>query len=233
VFTLVLVGHATNMQHYLVAQSHYFFGWLLFAGAMTVFFLIERRMPLVAGAVSGASSTTPAAAMKGRNATLRWSVGLTMAVSAVVAGWHVLALRPTKETASAIVAPPGWEVHPMQIDTWHPEFAGVDRESWFAFGRGDGSQVVAYAGFYRRQYQGKEFSGYSNNIRGNAAPDSPIWVGYDVSGRRFLHPAIAQMWYALKSMTALRAPPSQVLVLRAVCQNECSSAGKWLDDFHE
>ena len=42
---IVVAGHLTNMQHYLVSGEHYSFGWGMFAVAMAVFFLIVRRWP--------------------------------------------------------------------------------------------------------------------------------------------------------------------------------------------
>jgi len=43
VFALVAIGYYSNMEHYLVRVDHYWFGWALFAIAMSVFFLIARR----------------------------------------------------------------------------------------------------------------------------------------------------------------------------------------------
>src|SRR5690606_24257028 len=48
VFTIILAGHYTHMQHYLVAQSHYGYGWMVFALAMVVFFVLERRIAITA-----------------------------------------------------------------------------------------------------------------------------------------------------------------------------------------
>ncbi len=46
VFIVILAGDLTHMQNYLVKHSHVGFGWCVFAVAMLIFFLIERRWPV-------------------------------------------------------------------------------------------------------------------------------------------------------------------------------------------
>ena len=40
---IIVAGHLTDMQHYLVSGEHYSFGWAVFAVAMAIYFLIVRR----------------------------------------------------------------------------------------------------------------------------------------------------------------------------------------------
>ncbi|MEO0344822.1 MAG: exosortase [Pseudomonadota bacterium] len=44
VYTLIVVGQMSDMQHYLITTDHYFFGWVLFGIAMFVFFVVVRRL---------------------------------------------------------------------------------------------------------------------------------------------------------------------------------------------
>lgn len=44
VFLLVVIGYASQMQHYFVRVDHYWFGWGLFAVAMAIFFVMARRI---------------------------------------------------------------------------------------------------------------------------------------------------------------------------------------------
>ena len=48
VYIIIVAGHLTDMQHFLIREGHYNFGWMLFAGMMVVFFLLARRFAPIA-----------------------------------------------------------------------------------------------------------------------------------------------------------------------------------------
>ena len=43
VYTLIIVGQYSDMQHYLITTDHYMYGWVLYGVAMIVFFWYVRR----------------------------------------------------------------------------------------------------------------------------------------------------------------------------------------------
>jgi len=44
VFTIIVAGYLTDMQHFLIQVDHYYFGWVLFAVVIVGFFLIANRV---------------------------------------------------------------------------------------------------------------------------------------------------------------------------------------------
>ncbi len=51
VYTLIIIGQYSDMQHYLITTDHYLYGWVLYAIAMAVFFVYVRRFDLVSTAL--------------------------------------------------------------------------------------------------------------------------------------------------------------------------------------
>jgi exosortase len=235
VFTIVLAGHVTHMQHYLVTQSHYFFGWLVFAVAMFAFLVLERRIPLMSRVFA---PQVPVKSSSDNAASGRWRAShatvVTIMIIALMSLWHMLAARPAAAHMIQMSPPPGWKGPEPVTDDWHPRFVGVDEEKQAVFRNDEGALVTAYLGFYRNQHQGKEFSGYTNDIRGNARdPEWLISARYRVGERGFRNPTVAQLWYAVQALTRLRSPPSQVLVLRVACRPDCNAGAHWLNPFEE
>lgn len=219
VFTIVVLGHTTHMQHYIVAESHYTFGWLLFAGAMAVFFVIERRI---------SSGPAPFVYVPAK-VSPRWGAkaGILMLISLVAgfAVWNRLASRPFTGNWPADVVPDGWFPAPTHDGLWKPRFEGVDSEQVGIWQDGKGNSVERYVGLYRRQLQGKELSDVLNAPYGRQSPDG--WqfdVRYSIDGREFQSPSYAQLWYALRALSSFRAPPSVVRVLRSSCEPDCIAA---------
>jgi EpsI family protein len=46
VYTLIVVGDATDMQHYLIAEDHYLFGWVLYGVLMAPVLWLARRLEI-------------------------------------------------------------------------------------------------------------------------------------------------------------------------------------------
>lgn len=243
---IVEAGHLTNMQHYLVASSHYGFGWAVFAVCMAIFFWLESRM---------SASRSPASARSAASSAQPFDIRRWCEVSLAVVPllgllmlWHALAVRPA---TSRLVVPPlmaGWSIESGAPEGWQPKLAGVDESVRQRYRREDGKIVDVYYGLYRFQSQGKEFSAYGNDLypgmrmvdqdseviagmpfmfqrfRGQAGNEKLVAASYRVGKRAFAHPARAQLWYALKAMLQLRSPVSRVLLLHTDCQPDCGAA---------
>ena len=50
VFIIIVAGHVTDMQHFLVRVDHYYFGWFLFTFALLFYFYLSSYVPRGGGA---------------------------------------------------------------------------------------------------------------------------------------------------------------------------------------
>jgi exosortase len=166
IIIIVEAGHLTNMQHYLVARSHYGFGWIVFVLCMAAFYWLEWRMPVAQVPVT-IGSIAPPKQFKFKSA---WR-DVTLAIVPVLGFftcWLVLAVRPAM--GELAVPPPSgsWTIQSFASDNWQPNLAGVDEYRELQYRRADGATVDAYFGLYRYQSQGKEFSAYGNDLHPGA-----------------------------------------------------------------
>jgi EpsI family protein len=247
VYLIILAGHLTDMQHYLVRVEHYRFGWVVFAIMMVLFFVLVRRMPVAEHAAPAALSG-PAEAIRLRPISL----ALTLATLSIGPLWNTLAAAtPAPIPAADRILPAaagvwsGPRVLPQDI-LWSPRFAGADLEARGRYERG-GSSVDAYVAIYASQVQGKEMAGYENSVLGPEAgqvlsrtriePRGPLteilfedvagrqavlWYFYRVGSLQTDRQAIAQAWYGVSSLMSI--PLSRVVALRAACTSDCDSA---------
>lgn len=242
VFTIILAGHYSNMQHYLVTHSHYGYGWVLFAVAMVVFFLIERRMQATAPQ-SDSIPSAPAAAGKVRAVM---PVFCAAAVLGLVAMLQWLSARPAENTPRP---PPGWVAVPS--GDWSPRVEGADvRRAYVAM---DGGGVEVRQFLFLNQEQGKELGGYSNDLAGGdlvvashrtrighvpvtwlETRDSSgerwlVAASYAVGTRTYATPIAAQVCYAAQSLLRLRSVISSLTLWRAACNPDCRAAQRTLE----
>lgn len=246
---IIVAGHLTQMQHYLVRGEHYSFGWVMFAIALGIFFLIVRRWPIVetqAGHAPACSDTSFALSATG--------LALAAAALGVLALWPRLdanVAEPALMQAHLLPeAVDGWQVSD-EVTSWSPVFERVDEQQLRRFQRG-GQSIEAYSGIYLQQYQGKELAGYTNRPYGQGATvtsrvgvpgghwtqarvrDSTgsswiLWSVYRIGDRWYSKPLQAQLAYGVASLFA--APASSVLILRAGCAEDCDVARQSLESF--
>lgn len=251
VYTIILAGYLTDMQHYLVRVDHYRYGWLLFAIAMTLFFLIARRLPANEPLLIGTeqNAATHSAALLTRGAAL------ALVAMALAPAWNVLAPLRAAE------APSQGELLPELRDTWHgPEEATDD--SWRPVfvgahftARGDyvndQRRLSAYTAMYLSQEQGRELVGYLNTLAGEGAevrserridsnlllnemtistPTGMFLIRYFYRIDDFIthRGTTAELSYGLRSLVG--TPISQVVAARAACMADCDAARTALDD---
>ena len=244
VFIVILAGHLTHMQHYLVRESHYGFGWVLFSGVLVALLLIERRTPLAP--LAARSAPDPSAA--GRPEFVRQAVAalvlvLPLALNTVIdvrVHSTVAAISwPEPATVSSCAASPG-------PSDWQPVQHFADHESRTRFLCGN-TAVETYAAWYSEQRPHKKLGGYDNRLAGDATivasgdesvghrrfatwhlhkdgRDSILWVTYRVGDREFTDPTRAQIWYSVRTLQSLRSPLSGAIAARAECQPDCDAA---------
>ena len=250
VFIVILAGDLTHMQHYLVKRSHVGFGWCVFAMAMLMFFLIERRWPITPppnshdpGSVGGSIGTHSVSGSRGLTLGL---MALTLAMPLAIGA--LISRNATVISSALPTLQDQWEgPRPLKSD-WHPVFVGADSESHGAYYLGDVG-VEVYTAWFATQQQGKNLNGYWNSVVGSfytsaaptatevrgklffqalmRSPNGQTWTvlyGYAADGHWFTSPLRAQLWCGLKAVVTMRAPASHVLAARARCTADCTNA---------
>ena len=117
VYALILVGQYTEMQHFLIRDDHYYFGWIVFGLAMAVFLLIVRRWTRVTS--SSAVSDVRNVSAPGDNLAR----GL-LVVGLVVLVFHaaVMVAVSTKGTVGPVrmTVHPAITIYESSVSGWRP-----------------------------------------------------------------------------------------------------------------
>lgn len=253
VFIVILAGHFSHMQHYLVRESHYGFGWALFALLIIAMLLIDRRL---AHSDPGAPAT--ATADPSRHSSWRWQ-----AASVVTLTLPLLLNLVIARDARANPKSGSWpRVVPVMAgcepsaggSTWQPVQQAADFELRARY-QCDGVALEFLGAWYGEQLPRKKLGGYDNRLEGDAlvvesgvasidgrqfrslrlehaGRQSLLWVIYRVGDREFTSATRAQLWYGLQALRSLGSPVSAVVALHADCAADCSPAqaalGKWV-----
>lgn len=249
VYTIIVAGHLTDMQHYLVRVDHYYFGWALFAVMMVVFFWLASRLPLQDRNMQTAPDPQPAQTDARRGLML----GLAIAVAALSVGPAIGAMSPLTPAVTA----PGpllptvaqWSGPLPASDAWSPSYPGSDRRQLGEY-RSNGVAAVAFVAEYNEQRQGKELVGFDNSILhgltaaasaresvdlpggpanrlriGEGRDETVVLYYYRIGPARIANPFIAQLRYG--AATIFSNPASRIVAVRAASD---ASAGALLND---
>jgi exosortase len=257
IFTVVVVAYATHMRGYLVAVDHYWFGWLVFAGAVVVFLWISERMPPLAprpveSARGSASADHATLALPGWLAAaggliLVPVVGYALQTGTDHSGRVVRMTWPTAEVSWSGPAPTG-------ETPWMPSFRNASVSGLRSYQGPDGAAVESYGVAYLVQRQDGKLVGYYSSLLGNGGGLRPvarrlaetpagnwreeevadrngarslIWSRYQIGGHELVGPLRAQIAYG--ALAALgNAPVSSLVALRATCGSSCDEARRRL-----
>jgi exosortase A len=241
VFVIILAGHLTHMEHYLVRESHYGFGWVMFLLVIITLFAAERRAPppaVLANLPAHVSGNEPRAAA--------WRAAAAVLISLPLA-MNILIRARTPALAGAAASAPTSGCIPLATQSdWTPRLRLADRDERRGFVC-DGVNIESYSAWYREQYMRKKLDGYDNHIveegtvvssevetvngrpfhevrledRGQSAL---LWISYRVAEREFTNPVAAQFWYSFSTMLTLRSPVSLAVAARARCAPDCGTA---------
>ncbi len=253
VYTVIEAGYLTDMHHYLVRVSHYWFGWGVFAVALVVFFWLTTWLT---PAPPAPRAPPPPAPTPRRDAA---GFALVLLVLAALPALS-LALRARHppaplDAAPAAVADASWALAAgAEASPWQPQFPGADRIEHAVFVNGAGELIEVVRVQYREQRQGAELVGSASSLlgpglrwRGAARVRSSagafsqteaaaagearslIWSRYEIGGRRILWPLGAQLWYGLNA--TMSRPASALIALRSECAGGCSAARHALEQF--
>jgi EpsI family protein len=252
VFIIIVVGHLTDMKHFLVRVDHGTFGWVVFAIAMSIFVVAVRRWRV------GENSTLMPEGPCGARAWRATAVtgGLGLIASAGLPLWSLLA--PVAAAQAPNVDMPavanGWSgpVEPCRTN-WKPQFASADWQRQSEYRRGE-QTVCVYLASYLSQQQGKELIGYQQSIHGpgadvvaarvrefagmrlnelqtgsRAGPDRLIWFAYAIGDISVRSDLAAQLAYSLKTFGQPGA--ASVYAISADCVPDCGAARELLANF--
>ena len=129
VYTVIEAGYLTDMRHYLVSVSHYWFGWAVFGVALVAFFWLctwftPAPQPPAAAPCRCRAAARPAA--PGRFHTRRRAAAVLPGVSLLARHTHPPA--PLSDAPLVVDHPPWTARAPEQDSFWVPHFEGADRD---------------------------------------------------------------------------------------------------------
>jgi exosortase A len=245
---IIVVGHQTDMQHHLVKEEHYTFGWFMFAGAMAIYFLIVRRWPAPPESADPVAlpAVTPAVPVRGV-----WLACAALALPAVAPLADANVAGADRASRYGLPQVQGWSRDASAING-APLFRNPDSSEQATFVR-DLTGVQAFSAVYLQQTQGKELNDFANRpfgegfaqVSGFTYPGDGRWlevqvrdraratwlvrVLYRVDDAAFANSRHAQLAYAARSLSG--DPVSSALVLRTACATDCDAARTALDRF--
>jgi EpsI family protein len=258
VITIVVAGHLTNMQHYLVAKEHLTFGSVLFFLLIVVLGIISRVL----------SRKLPGAAVQPAPGELE------SITSSTRIGWSAFALLPLAiPLATRFASIPSAAVRlgslPLLADewqgplspssNWQPKFNGAADEARASY-RSQTGTVEVYLNVYGPQQNGRELVNYNNALlpSGSWQVEStgmltantdersglPLlksetvvsgtnrWLfGYlYTTGGHIMHTDIGvQLSYGVLDL--IGTPASGVVAIAARCADDCDAAHRLLKNF--
>ena len=244
VYTIILAGHLTNMQHYLVRVSHYYFGWGVFVITMVAFFMIASRIPAgvrAEGPGTSSSSTAPARLVMAAVAAL--------VVLSFGPAWNALWPAASAGTAGKVLPQTAgqWSGPHQTSDRWEPAYPHSDRTERGEY-RWHGNAVTAFVAQYGYQQQGRELIGFGNSLTGGldgAVTREPAFSGphgmigrlsivgpggdssillyyYQIGSSRLVSEFASQVRYGLAALFS--RPVSSVVAVHASCAPDCETA---------
>jgi EpsI family protein len=240
VITVIYAGHVSDMQHYFVAVEHKTLGYAMFAPMLIAIGWAASRL---GGTEPPASSPAPRKPASVSIAVLGVTVGL---LGAPVYLW---AQQNDVEARSMLAALPlltgEWQGPLPAAAQWRPRFVGASDERRASYARA-GQRVEVYLNAYGPQSPGRELVFHRNSVApadqwtrvrtiaaSETAPSMMLvtdatgdrWIvtrEYVVGGRATAGPALAQLYYGLKSL--VRPTASGLVALAAACDPNCDAA---------
>jgi EpsI family protein len=257
VFIVIVAGHVSDMQHYLVTVDHYYFGWVLFAFALIGYVYLAGRLSRASNeATVPLSSARPASST---GVLPQASIVLPLVAMALALGPTWLWARSMQHEVHEPLAAPaltGWSGPELLISDWQPVFANADEEFKAAYRQEPSADVAVYRAAYHAQRQGKELRGYDNTIIGsNYTVESSgvvtlnvqgkgtritehqvqagdgrrllIWSLYGIGGEPAAMNLQDQVLYGVRSM--VDSPTATVVAFATDCRDDCTQARPLLE----
>lgn len=198
VSSLILIGHMTGMQHYLIRVDHLWYGWALFLVMMIPVYAfgvyLERRegpgvTPQAMAPASLQSFVAPGV-LRAASVGL-WLLCGAVLVAAVVAYGSGRETPQDQGTAWRMDRIRGSDAGGGFASGWMPRFSGAEeiRRHWPAQVTGQGVPVEMYLAYYPRQLREARLSDPANSLtsaawhttgsqllQGPSTPDGQAWL---------------------------------------------------------
>jgi len=248
IFCVIVAGHLTDMQHFLVRVDHYYFGWVLFAFSLLLYVFVCSRLPMLRHA------GTPPAPQPPGVPTGRPLLAL-IPVAAGLALGPLWSLAATRAADDAVVTPPpklaDWDGPTTSRGSWQPAYPNADERFVESYANATAGEVTLFRAAYHYQRQGREVRGYGTSVAGpgytitssnniNATVDGQhlpvveqqllsdsgqkllVWSVYGVDGRPDTLGLAGRIRYGLRSL--VDPPTASVIAMAARCRIDCDGA---------
>lgn len=240
VIIIIYAGHVSNMEHYLVAEEHLTFGWLVFVPLLVTVSLLARRLgrSAVPSHHSG-SSPLPSAAHSGT-----WLLVVALLLIPLFVTLRPAATFDAPRLGRMPIMVDEWQGPLPGNTSWQPHYVTPADERRAAYASSEG-EVQVYVNVYGAQTAGHELIFFGNSVAPTdrwkiveqLAPRDGLvtmlvsdatnarWAiaqTYSVGSRLTHVPVLAQLYYGVH---ALWSPvPSGTIALAAPCSSECHDA---------
>lgn len=255
IFCVIVAGHLTHMQHFLVRVDHYYFGWVLFAFSLLLYVFVCSRLPMLRHASAPPTPQTPSAPT-GRPVFALLSVALALALGPL---WSLAANRAMDD--SSITSPPrlvDWDGPLPSNFEWQPAYPNADERFVVRYRDERADEAVLFRAAYHYQRQGKEVRGYETSLAGpgytvrseknaviNIGGQSVriteqrlladrgqqllVWSLYGVDGHPDAGGLFDRVRYGLRSL--VDPPTASVIAIAAECAISCDAAREVVEKF--
>ncbi len=174
VSSIIIAGHLTEMQHYLVAVDHYYFGWALFALMLIPIFFFGRWMSSEEARREQCSIELPKES-GGSIALATKPVVITALIAMLIPGTvHLVDFSNRSSIMNDLSAPElndGWLFEPQSSGLWKPVFQLPDAEISGKYHKADVVFEV-YLNRYQNQVHGRELVSSMNQVHGETDVNS-------------------------------------------------------------
>ena len=168
VSTIIIAGHLTEMQSFLVRIDHYYFGWVLFGLMLIPFFYVARSIELrEANAAQSRNPATSAASQTHARVHAGLITGICVMLLLPALVWGQSLARQATTVTIELPTVAGW-LGPLAADiSWRPHYPAASGEALMTYRQG-GIEIDVYANWYVNQAQGRELIGSGNDIAGRS-----------------------------------------------------------------
>lgn len=236
VFALVMIGYESKMQSELV-NDHGFFGWVIFAVLMVLYFIFMERYCKKIPAIESAQST---AAHPNQNTAKKASVSVLLVAVALA----ILPITVGSDSRNQVVAeqpivlPDGlnqFSISNVTLKQMGANYAGADRSHVYASNVPDSMRLAIVS--YFQQAQGKELIYFANKpAREVSALDTVMVDGLELNTGLSNNGQTRVFWFyqvgqqravssfdtkLLQLKDALAPKPAHVVVLQIDCRRQC------------
>jgi exosortase A len=161
VAAVIVAGHMTEMQHFLVVKDHYYFGWVVFALLMIPVIYLGRRLEDRAPLPPAPASAPPLSFHVSRELGAPAAAALGVLVLPALAWWAAYHAAEIDTPPELPVAKSEFRLLGGASPDWRPRRSGTSLTLNGLYTDGV-REVDAWLDYYARQFTGHELIGHGN-----------------------------------------------------------------------